>query len=132
MSDASAEPLFSPYDEWDPLHEPTWPDEHMFVSRRFRTSSAAISITFGSEPCAVLLNASHTHAGPLPYRGIKIGGTQRTFSRLEELYIEYVPYQIEAAARHAAGRLGPARVAYGRGSIDLGANRRERTTDGET
>jgi pyruvate,water dikinase len=28
MSDSGAEPLFSPDDAWDPLHEPTWPDEH--------------------------------------------------------------------------------------------------------
>ena len=28
MSDPSAEPLFSPFDAWDPLHEPSWPNEH--------------------------------------------------------------------------------------------------------
>jgi phosphohistidine swiveling domain-containing protein len=28
MPDASAEPLFSPHDAWDPLHEPSGPNEH--------------------------------------------------------------------------------------------------------
>jgi phosphohistidine swiveling domain-containing protein len=28
MPDASAEPLFSPHDGWDPLHEPSGPNEH--------------------------------------------------------------------------------------------------------
>ena len=27
-TDLGAEPLFSPFDAWDPLHEPSWPNEH--------------------------------------------------------------------------------------------------------
>lgn len=85
-----------------------------------------------TDPSHVLLNASHTHAGPPASRPVKVGGNQRVFSKVEDLYLEYLPYQIEATARLALQRMEPVRVAYGRGSVELAVNRRERTPEGKT
>lgn len=79
----------------------------------------------------VLLHGTHTHAGPQPPFIAKIGGNQRELSDAEKLYIEYLPWKLEAVARVAARRLQPVRVAWGQGAVDLGVNRRERTPEGK-
>jgi hypothetical protein len=45
--------FFGPFDVGSVGGSPTWPNELTFGNRRFRTSSAAISIMFGSEHSAV-------------------------------------------------------------------------------
>lgn len=137
---------------WHPaerVHSPL--EAHALVLRQGETSVAILTVdllavqdpvafdirgrvarAIDTDPSHVLLNASHTHAGPQGYPGVKIGGSQRSLSELERLYIEYLPRQVEAAARIALQTLGPVRVAYGRGRVDWAVNRRERAPDGRT
>jgi len=78
----------------------------------------------------VMLNESHSHATPCTPGRLKIGGRQREFSPIEQEYGRYLPQQVAAAARLAAGRLEPVRVGSGTGSVDLAVNRRERVEGG--
>ena len=90
-----------------------------------------IAAAAGADPDCVLVNVSHTHAGPhTSMQGIKIGGNQRGHSENEIEYIAALAGRIAGAAALAAGRLEPVRVAGGSGSFDLGVNRREPGPDG--
>jgi len=86
-------------------------------------------------PDAVLLNYSHTHAGPHVTEGSlrKLGGSMRTIFEKERLYIQNLPYEIVGVASIAARRLVPVRVAPGSVTVPgISVNRRERTPDGRT
>ena len=87
----------------------------------------------GCQPAAVLLNSSHTHAGPWPGATIKLGGEFDEWTDTELRYWDSVPDRYASAALEAAGRLAPARVSGGLGKVEgIAVNRRERTADGRT
>jgi hypothetical protein len=86
-------------------------------------------------PDAVLLNYSHTHAGPHSTQGSlrKLSGNQRTIYDKERLYIDNLPNEIVGVATMAARTLVPVRA--GAGSVfvpGISVNRRERAADGRT
>ena len=87
----------------------------------------------GCDPGAVLLNSSHTHAGPWPGATIKLGGEFDGWTERELRYWDAVPDLYASAAVQAAARLRPARIGGGVGAVrGLAVNRRERTEDGRT
>lgn len=94
-----------------------------------RSLREAIAGLIGSSPDHVLVNTSHTHAGPHTGVGAghKLGGTMRTVHDREQAYVEQLFHQILGSAVMATGRLEPARVGSSTGSIALAVNRRERT-----
>lgn len=93
----------------------------------------AVAEAIDTNPDHVLINLSHTHAGPTSHiGGVKIGGDQRGHSPVEVAYIALLPHQVVAAARLAIDALTPAMVGAAVGSSDLAVNRRERTEDGRT
>jgi hypothetical protein len=79
----------------------------------------------------ILLNSSHTHAGP--QLGVKIppgpdaasGEAQRTIE-----YTRQLQDQVVAAVMEALQHLEPARLSMGSGVVHFGMNRREFTPDG--
>lgn len=94
---------------------------------------ARVATAVSTVPERVMINVSHTHAGPQAHLdGLKIGGDQRGHSANERAFIEYLPTVVAATARLAAERLEPARVGAGIGAVDLAVNRRERAPDGRT
>lgn len=94
---------------------------------------ARVGERVGCDPAAVLLNSSHTHAGPWPGATIKLGGEFDGWTETELAYWDSVPDRYAAVAADAAARLAPARVRGGVGRVEgLAVNRRERTPDGRT
>lgn len=92
-----------------------------------------VATAIGTRPEAVMLNVSHTHAGPQAHTGgVKIGGAQKSLSPAEHRFIDSLPDAIVSVVTEAASRLEPARVDAGSGTVALGVNRRERTPDGRT
>jgi phosphohistidine swiveling domain-containing protein len=95
MPDASAEPLFSPYDGWDPLHEPSGPNEHW--------STANV----GEALPGVLTPLGWTLWGPTIERAMRqtmvnMGAFPKTEAALPEEYV---------------GRI--IRIFYGRGALSV-------------
>jgi hypothetical protein len=74
-------------------------------------------------PEQVLLNCSHTHAGPAVARLRSLGAPN-------EGYVASLPGLVAEAVSEAAGRLRPAVAAFGRAPGRAGINRRERTPTG--
>lgn len=75
----------------------------------------------------VLINASHTHLGPM------LPGWQQESpdqAAIQATYVEFLGEALAGAASMAAGRLQPARIGAGHGAAPLGINRRERLPDG--
>jgi neutral ceramidase len=96
---------------------------------------ALVSEATGASPDAVLVNYSHTHAGPHIAEGSlrKLGGAMRTIHDKERIYAQALPYQLAGAAAVAAGDLSPVRLAAGSIRVPgISVNRRERTEDGRT
>ena len=94
-----------------------------------------VASAVGASPDAVLLNYSHTHAGPHSTDGSmrKLSGNQRTIYEKERLYIANLPYEIVGVACMAARQLVPVRVGAGTLAVPgISVNRRERTDDGRT
>ena len=91
----------------------------------------ANEIGCGSE--TVMLNFSHTHAGPQAVAdSIKIGGTQTSLSENEISFIESLPEKVVKIAGEAASNMRDAATASAMGSVNLTVNRRERTSEGKT
>lgn len=91
--------------------------------RQVRALKKAIQDKTGIGPESVILNTSHTHAGPLV--------TQRDHAPFEA---EYLAGMVARTARAAAASLedmGPAVMSVGAAPLDIGCNRRERTAEGE-
>ncbi len=73
----------------------------------------------------LLLALSHTHSGPLTWR-------DRGHEALVEPYCRNLTNQIVGALAWAAREVRPARLGFGRGSVQIQVNRRERRPDGTT
>jgi hypothetical protein len=77
----------------------------------------------GIRPESLLLNCSHTHAGPATM-------TLRGLGERDPVYEEVLCRSVAGAARMAADRLQPARLGYGSAAAPVGINRRQRLSDG--
>jgi neutral ceramidase len=88
-----------------------------------RRVQEAIAARTGLAPDAVLLNFSHTHAGPLIGR---VGSDRYD----EEAFLGVLDGAVEAAAG-AIEDLAPATLSTSAAPADVGLNRRERTAEGE-
>lgn len=94
---------------------------------------AQVGAVAGCDPDHVLINVSHTHAGPHTHTGgVKIGGDQRGHSENELRFIGELPGLVIQAVSAAVQDMERVRVGAGVGSSDLAVNRRERTDDGRT
>ncbi len=81
----------------------------------------------------VLLNSSHTHAGPWPGALLKLGGETDDWTDLELRYWESLPDQYASVAVRALADAREARISGGVGHAPgIAVNRRERTPDGRT
>lgn len=83
----------------------------------------AVADAASLSPDDVLVNFSHTHAGPMT------AGTMRS-GAADAAYVAGLPSRVAGAAAEAAARLTPARLRYGTAPARVGINRRERTADG--
>ncbi len=83
----------------------------------------AVSDATAIEPDSLLLNCSHTHAGPAT------GAPEGTASKNCE-YISCLPAEIAAAVREAEKGLIAGRLSYGETGARIGIDRRERQPDG--
>ena len=93
----------------------------------------AVGAELDTHPDNILINVSHTHAGPHTHTGgVKIGGDQLGHSDNELRFMSRLPELVVEVAAAAAASLEPARVGGGVGSCDLAVNRRERAPDGRT
>lgn len=75
----------------------------------------------------VLINASHTHLGPM-LPGWKPEPPEQR--QIQERYVAVLEESLVGLSGMADGRLEPARIGAGRGSVPIGMNRRERLPDG--
>lgn len=81
----------------------------------------------------VLLNSSHTHAGPWPGAAYKLGGETDDWTPLERRYWDSLPDHFASCAVRALRDAREARVSGGVGHAPgIAVNRRERTPDGRT
>ncbi len=86
-----------------------------------------VAEAISTRPEAVLLNVSHTHAGPHTPGRVKLGGRLDEISPVEKSYSEHLPHQLVSAARLAAENLTPVRVGSTTAEVTgLSVNRRER------
>lgn len=93
----------------------------------------AVGAALDTHPDNILINVSHTHAGPHTHTGgVKIGGDQLGHSDNELRFIARLPDVVVEVAAAAAATLEPVRVGAGVGSSELAVNRRERAPDGRT
>jgi hypothetical protein len=87
---------------------------------------AGIAQETGIPPEAILLNATHTHAGP----------NVRTFNSMgsrDPAYIDVLVRKLIGVTKQAANELRPAALGYGRAPVQIGINRRQtKTADGRT
>ena len=75
----------------------------------------------------VLINASHTHLGPM-MPGWNIDTSEQ--HRLQERYVVVLEESLAGLVAMAVAGLQPARIAAGQGTAAVGINRRERLPDG--
>jgi len=82
----------------------------------------AVAGAVGTAPVHVLVNCTHTHAGPVTTerQGHKNGG-----------YVASLVQRTSETAAGAAQRLAPATIRYGEAPIRVGINRREKKPGGE-
>jgi len=84
---------------------------------------AAIKKATGLKPDQILLNTTHTHAGPALGR--------REKNRMQEAYRAEVIRQTLRALRVALAEVSPAEFSVGNAPLDIGVNRRELRSDGQ-
>ncbi|HEX5417423.1 MAG TPA: neutral/alkaline non-lysosomal ceramidase N-terminal domain-containing protein [Chloroflexota bacterium] len=73
----------------------------------------------------VLIALSHTHSGPLTWRG-------HGYAELVDNYCSNLTNQLVGALGWAARTARPARLGFGRGDVQIQVNRREKKADGRT
>ena len=100
-----------------------------FTSERSDSICKRISESDGLARDEILLNASHTHAGPL-VAGSMLTAVPEASRRKLVSYIGAMEDKIVAAAQKAVRDLRPARLSWGRGVAGFVMNRREFTERG--
>lgn len=96
-----------------------------FVSNLRRS----IGLRLGIPPSHVLVNCSHTHAGPALQKS-QYDFEDEEQERLLEGYAAGFSVQLPALAAEAARKLAPARIGTSTGEARIGINRREEQPDG--
>ena len=86
-----------------------------------------IAARLGVPAAHVLINASHTHLGPM-LPGWKVESPDQ--QQIQERYVAVLEESLVGLASMADGRLQPARIGAECGSVSIGINRRERLPDG--
>ena len=84
----------------------------------------AVAASTDIAPDHILINCSHTHAGPGVAKLERLG-------RQNTDYVNTLPERVAQTAATAAARLAPAAFRYGEAPVRVGINRRETTSDGE-
>ena len=89
-----------------------------------RTIRERVERTTGIEGAAIMVCASHTHAGPLtfPFRGM---------GRIDSRYLEQVVDAVVEVVIAAAADIRPGRLYYARPEVQIGRNRRPQSVKGE-
>ncbi len=100
-----------------------------FTSERSAAISRRLLESDGLPRERILLNASHTHAGPL-VAGSMLASAPAASRRKLEKYIEELEGKIAAAGQKALKDLRPGRLSWGRGVAGFVMNRREFTERG--
>ena len=100
-----------------------------FTEERSASISHSLNESHGLTRGQILLNASHTHAGPL-VSGSMMASVPESSREDIEIYIREMEDKIVAAARKALSDLRPARLSWGRGVAGFVMNRREFTGNG--
>lgn len=100
-----------------------------FTRERSEAICARLQEATGIRREQVILNASHTHAGPLVAGSLLTRATPATRRRIEA-YIRTMESKIVVAGRKALKDLRPARLSWGRGVAGFVMNRREFTERG--
>ena len=78
----------------------------------------------GVPPEAVMVSCSHTHSGPVTRCIHYLGKTN-------EVYLDALVKRLALLAKEAMDAAVPARAGWGRASVQIGINRRERRADGQ-
>jgi len=84
----------------------------------------AVAASTDTDRDHILINCSHTHAGP---GAAKLG----RLGRRNMDYVNTLPERVAQTAATAAARLTPAALRYGEAPVRVGINRRETIPDGE-
>ncbi len=84
---------------------------------------AAVTSRARIHPKGILINCSHTHAGPAVVNLTGLGLPDPS-------YVEKLPAWTAETVGRACARLEPAEAGYGEAPVSVGINRRERTADG--
>lgn len=87
-----------------------------------------IADAIGTDASCVLVNCSHTHCGPSPV-GFTPGDERQ--NALHERYLERLKTLLISCAYFASQDLRPVRAGFGRGTANVGINRRELDADGK-
>lgn len=91
--------------------------------------AARLEASHGLARARILLNASHTHSGPLVGGSLLKMAPPETVSRIEG-YLRGLEEKIVAAAQQALGKMQPARLSWGSGVVNFVMNRRQFTPRG--
>lgn len=86
----------------------------------------AVARVLGVDIAAVRVSTSHTHAGPELSRSLHSGDPS-----IERAYLASLPHLVAGAALEALGRLEPANLRAGEGSLRYAVNRRQVQPDGQ-
>ncbi len=100
-----------------------------FTSERSEAICARLRESTGIRREQVILNASHTHAGPLVAGSLLTAASAETRQKITR-YIEVMESKIVAAGEQALRDMHPASLAWGRGVANFVMNRREFTPRG--
>lgn len=100
-----------------------------FTRERSEAICARLQEATGIRREQVILNASHTHAGPLVAGSLLTRATPATRRKIEA-YIRTMESKIVVAGREALTDLRPAQLSWGRGVAGFVMNRREFTDRG--
>lgn len=100
-----------------------------FTEERSASISHRLNESHGLTRGQILLNASHTHAGPL-VSGSMMASVPESSREEIKIYIREMEDKIVAAARKALSDPRPARLSWGRGVAGFVMNRREFTERG--
>ena len=100
-----------------------------FTRERSEAICARLQESTGIQREQVILNASHTHAGPLVAGSLLTRAAPATRREIDR-YIQEMESKIVAAGQQALRSLRPAHLAWGRGVAPFVMNRREFTERG--
>ena len=100
-----------------------------FTRERSEAICARLQESTGIQREQVILNASHTHAGPLVAGSLLTRAAPATRRKIDR-YIQELESKIVAAGQQALRRLRPAHLSWGRGVAPFVMNRREFTDRG--